>query len=188
MTRSGIPRRAFVLSAAGVTAAGVAAAVLQGCKEAPVNDRQLVFPSLDEALRELDRLAKAEPLKPATAWSWPQTLDHCAQSIEYSMTGFPQAKSQVFQRTVGTLAFNVFAWRGRMSHDLAEPIPGAPPLDAASDGAAAGARLLRAVQTFQKWTDPLRPHFAYGALGKAEYARAHAMHLANHFSVFDTRA
>jgi hypothetical protein len=26
------------------------------------------------------------------------------------------------------------------------------------------------------------PHFAYGALGKAEYTRAHLMHLANHWA------
>lgn len=72
-----------------------------------------------------------------------------------------------------------------MSHNLAEPIPGAPALDARTDSAAAVARLQRAIQEFQGTTAPLRPHFAYGDLSKPEYERAHAMHLANHFSAFE---
>lgn len=139
--------------------------------------------SLDEAMRELERLAQAPALVSQAAWTWPQTLDHCAQSIEYSLSGFPQPKSALFQRTLGAAAFSVFAWRGRMTHDLAEPIPGAPPLGA-SDGAVALARLRNAVQAFQASTAPLQPHFAYGVLSKAEYDHAHAMHLANHFSAF----
>ncbi len=153
-----------------------------------MNDRRLAFKSLDEALRELDLLTQAEALKPATAWNWAQTLVHCAQSIEYSMTGFPHAKSQIFQRTVGAAAFNVFSWRGRMTHDLAEPIPGAPLLEGSTDTAAAEARLRRAVQNFQQRAEPLRPHFAYGELSKSEYEQAHAMHLANHFSAFRQKA
>ncbi|MDB5932004.1 MAG: hypothetical protein JWR60_3711 [Polaromonas sp.] len=64
-----------------------------------MNDRQLVFGSLNEALRELDRLhLKAEALKPAAAWTWAQTLAHCAQSIEYSLQGFPQPKPAIFSK------------------------------------------------------------------------------------------
>lgn len=150
-------------------------------------DRQLVFASLEEALRELTRLAQATALKSATTWTLPQTLVHCAQSIEYSMTGFPQPKSPLFQATAGALAFKAFAWRGRMRHDLAEPIPGAPPLGADTELAAGLARLQQAVVTFHAATTPLRPHFAYGELSKSEYEQAHAMHLANHFSAFDVR-
>lgn len=150
-------------------------------------DRQLVFASLEEALRELTRLAQATALKSATTWTLPQTLVHCAQSIEYSMTGFPQPKSPLFQATAGALAFKAFAWRGRMRHDLAEPIPGAPALGADTELAAGLARLRQAVVTFHAATTPLRPHFAYGELSKAEYEQAHAMHLANHFSAFDVR-
>ena len=151
-------------------------------------DRRLVFTSLNDALRELDRLAKAVVQKPGTVWTWPQTLIHCAQSIEYSMTGFPQAKSPIFQRTIGAVAYRVFSWRGRMTHDLAEPIPGAPSLEASIDAASAIARLQRAVQDFRSRKEPLRPHFAYGELTKSEYEHAHAMHLANHFSAFDVQA
>jgi hypothetical protein len=104
------------------------------------------------------------------------------------MTGFPQAKSPLFQHTIGAAAFGAFSWRGRMTHDLAEQIPGAPSLDASIDAASAAARLQRAVQDFRSSKEPLRPHFAYGQLTKSEYTQAHAMHLANHFSAFDAQA
>jgi hypothetical protein len=157
-----------------------------GCSQAPTNDRRLVFTTLDQALGELDRLTQPDALPPPTTWSWSQTLAHCAQSVEYSMIGFPLAKSQVFQRTVGTAAFKVFAWRGRMTHDLGESIPGAPSLDASS-AAETVDRLKQALLAFKQWDAPLRPHFAYGDLSKSEYEQAHAMHLANHFSVFQQK-
>jgi Protein of unknown function (DUF1569) len=178
-------RRTFLAAA---TAASVLATGTSGCAGSQTFDRKLVFASLDEALRELDRLAKAAALTPGTVWTWPQTLVHCAQSVEYSITGFPQPKSELFQRTVGAAAFSVFSWRGRMSHALDDPIPGAPPLDASTDAASALARLQRAVQDFRASKAPLRPHFAYGELSRSEYERAHAMHLAGHFSAFDVRA
>lgn len=150
------------------------------------NDRGLAFATLGDAMKALDGLADATPLPPPTAFGWAQTLVHCAQSIEYSMTGYPQAKSALFQRTVGAAAFAFFSWRGRMSHDLGEPIPGAPPLEGV-ELAQAEARLRRAVRDFEAWSGPLRPHFAYGELAREDYARAHAMHLANHFSAFAPR-
>lgn len=181
-------RRRFLMSAAGAAAAGLLAVGTSGCTDASMIDRQAVFTSLDDALLELDRLTKAVVLQRGTVWTWPQTLIHCAQSIEYSMTGFPQAKSPLFQHTIGGAAFKVFSWRGRMTHDLAEQIPGAASLDATIDAASATARLQRAVQDFRSRKEPLRPHFAYGELTKSEYEHAHAMHLANHFSAFDAQA
>ena len=151
-------------------------------------DRELQFASLDEALTELAQLAgDGEPVS-HTAWNWAKTLTHCAQSIEFSMTGFPEPKSPLFQNTVGAAAYKVFAWRGRMNHDLAEPIPGAAALDDASDIPAAEARLRAAIDQFRQWQGELKPHFAYGELSKAEYELAHAMHLANHFSFFRVAA
>jgi len=182
---SGFSRRAFLTWGArgGVVAAGVGYWLVQ-----PDHDRKLVFATLGEAMREVERLSAApvRPLDPATAWNWQQTLEHCAQSIEYSLRGFPQPKSALFQAVLGAPAFQVFAWRGRMRHDLAEPIPGAPALDAlAPDASAALARLRGAVQVFTAHAGTLQPHFAYGALDKAQYEQAHAMHLANHLSAFD---
>lgn len=153
-----------------------------------MSDRGLRFSALGEAMVALDRLSQAQALASATAWTWAQTLAHCAQSIEYSMTGYPQAQSALFQRTLGTVAFQVFAWRGRMTHNLGEPIPGAPSLADGLEADAARLRLQSAVAAFERWQSPVQPHFAYGPLDKAAFAHAHAMHLANHFSAFGPKA
>ena len=176
-------RRRLVLVTVGVGAAaiGVSLAARRGSVDA---DRGLRFASLADAREELTRLAQARSVVSATAWNWAQTLTHCAQSIEYSMSGFPEMKPALFQRTVGTAAIGVFGWRGRMTHDLGEPIPGAPPLDASAPAAPAIERLLASMQAFSQWSGTLRPHFAYGDLAKPDYERAHAMHLANHLSAF----
>ena len=184
MARMASTRRTFLTtSAVAAVAAGAAYLMYR-----PAHDRQLVFATLDEAMREVERLqgASLQALAPETAFGWSQTLEHCAQSIEYSLQGFPAPQSALFQSTLGAAAFNVFAWRGRMHHGLAEPIPGAPALAATTpDAAAALARLRQAAQGFAAHTGALQPHFAYGALGKAQYEQAHAMHLAQHLSVFD---
>ena len=180
-------RRSFVALAAGSTTALGAALGVSGCQQqgSSVNDdRQLQFPSLAAAEEELARLAQAKRLASGATRSWAQTLAHCAQSIEYSMTGFPQSKSALFQRTVGAAAIGVFAWRGRMTHDLADPIPGAPALDAQLDPAQALERLRASILSFRNWSGPLQPHFAYGALDKKAFELAHAMHIANHLSAF----
>lgn len=170
--------------AATGAATALAAGGMAGCQSASTDDRQLRFASLAAAEQELARLAQAGELASNAAWSWAQTLSHCAQSIEFSMSGFPQEKSALFQRTVGSAALGVFSWRGRMTHDLAEPIPGAPSLAAANEPAPALERLRAAIAAFRAWSGPLRPHFAYGTLDKKDYELAHAMHLANHFSAF----
>jgi hypothetical protein len=177
-------RRSALVAGAGVVA-GAGYLVYRGGE-----GRQLMFATLEEALREVERLAAAgaRSLETAAAWSWSQTLVHCAQSIEYSMAGFPEPRSALFQNTLGAAAFQVFSLRGRMSHNLTEPIPGAPALDAPGlDASAALARLRRAAQGFAQHAGAQAPHFAYGSLSKAQYEQAHAMHLANHLSVFDVQ-
>jgi hypothetical protein len=176
-----------VVSSAGVGAAVVSGG-LAGCTGDAASDRQLRFASLAAASEELARLAEAKQLDSSAAWGWAQTLVHCAQSIEFSMSGFPEAKSALFQRTIGAAAIGVFTWRGRMRHDLSEPIPGAPALDAQADPVQAVERLRRSMLKFATWSQPLRPHFAYGELNRQEYEAAHAMHLANHLSAFRIKA
>ncbi len=147
-------------------------------------DRQLRFANFADAEAEMARLLQAKSLHSSTIWNLAQTMVHCAQSIEFSMTGFPQAKSAAFQQTLGAGAFKVFAWRGKMSHDLAEPIPGAAVLNPQVTTAQAFEKLQSAIRQFQQHQGALKAHFAYGELSKAEYELAHAMHLANHFSAF----
>lgn len=145
--------------------------------------------SLSDALRWLDALEKsananlASPKSPAQttgAWGLPAVLEHLAQSIEMSMDGFPAPKSALFQAVAGRAAFAVFQWRGQMTHSLSEPIPGAPPLTTATDWKPASLRLRSAITRFNAHSGALQPHFAYGALSKADFAQAHAFHMANH--------
>jgi hypothetical protein len=136
--------------------------------------------TLDESLRWLDRLEKARAARAVGAWPLGAVLEHLAQSIEMSMDGFPQPKSALFQSTAGNMAFKYFKWRGSMSHGLAEPIPGAPALGAGSDWKPGAIRLRQAITRFNAYGGPLRPHFAYGALTKPEFALAHNLHIANH--------
>jgi hypothetical protein len=180
-------RRSFLISCAGASSAMLTVS-LSACQESAADGRQLQFSSLAAAQEELAQLAQAKELISGTAWNWAQTLIHCAQSIEYSMTGFPQSKSTLFQHTIGSTALTLFSWRGRMTHDLADPIPGAPMLAISADAAQALLRLRSAILQFQQWQAPLKPHFAYGALSKNEYELAHAMHIANHISMFRAKA
>lgn len=136
--------------------------------------------NLADALRWLDRVAAAKGARTTGAWPLPAVLEHLAQSIEMSLDGYPQPRSALFQNTVGAAAFAVFQWRGRMSHGLDEPIPGAPALALPGDLTASVARLRAAIVRFEGYSGALAPHFAYGRLDKAQYARAHAFHIANH--------
>lgn len=161
-------RRAMLIAAV--------AAPLAGCSRAEVR----TFPTLASAMQAIEALAKGH-FKDGR-WSLPQMLQHAAQSVEYSIDGYPQQKSGLFRATVGAAAFAVFDARGVMAHALDEAIPGAPALDADAPLAASIARALDALRRFDAHGGALAPHFAYGALDKARYTRAHLMHLANHWS------
>ncbi|MBI5716092.1 MAG: DUF1569 domain-containing protein [Burkholderiales bacterium] len=168
------PRRALLIAGGGLLIGPLA-----GCNMAEVQ----TFPTLAAAMKAIESLAEPPGAWKGTgAWTLAQMLEHAAQSVEYSLRGFPQPKGALFQATVGKAAFAVFDARGRMSHSLAEAIPGAPAIDAKAPLAAAIARVQRALREFEAHTGPLAPHFAYGALDKAQYTRAHLMHLANHWT------
>ena len=135
---------------------------------------------LSQSVRWLDAIEAAPGAKATGAWPLAAVLDHLAQSIEMSMDGFPVSKGALFQNTAGRAAFAVFRMKGRMSHGLDQPIPGAPSLAAGADWKPAATRLRLAITRFDSHGGPLAPHFAYGALSKSDYALAHAMHIANH--------
>ncbi|HEU4458996.1 MAG TPA: DUF1569 domain-containing protein [Methylibium sp.] len=118
------------------------------------------------------------------AWNLSASLQHLAQSIEGSLAGYPRMKPAWFVATLGAAAHALFDARGAMAHPLDEPIPGAPALDASLPADAAVLRLLRAMDAFEAHTGTLAPHFAYGALDKPAYQRAHQMHLAAHWTQF----
>jgi hypothetical protein len=141
------------------------------------------FDTLDDARRALVRLPGA-PLRSTGAWDVPEVLHHVAQSVEFSLDGFPQLKPAWFRATLGRLAFAIFSARGRMSHALDAPIPGAPPIASGLPLDTAVARALAALDRFERHGGPLQPHFAYGALDKAAFLRAHLMHLNDHWREF----
>jgi hypothetical protein len=120
-------------------------------------------------------------------WNLSQVLQHLAQSIKYSMQGFPALRGAWFRSSIGSAAFAVFNARGKMSHTLDEPIPGAPALDASQLLKTSVNRLLEAMDAFAQFNGTLRPHFAYGELTKPQYERAHLMHLANHWTQFHAK-
>jgi len=161
-------RRGFALA--------VAAAPLAACSAAEVK----TFATLAAASAAIEGLAVRH--RHTGEWTLAQMLEHVSQSIDYSLDGFPAMKPALFRAAVGSVAFAVFQARGAMGHNLAEPIPGAPALDAAAPLPAAIARALAALRRFEAHAGALAPHFAYGALDKAQYTRAHLMHLANHWA------
>lgn len=130
-----------------------------------------------EAVCLLQEACAAPPTEMDVAW----TLHHCAQSIEYSLDGFPRLKPWWFRATVGRAAFGVFSAKGRMQHDLHAAIPGAADIAAAQPLEPAIERLAWALERFARHDGRLSVHFAYGVLDKAAYTRAHLMHLANHW-------
>jgi hypothetical protein len=63
---------------------------------------QLTIPA---TLQKLQQLASGDITKTGT-WNPYQVFNHCAQSVEFSITGFPQNESALFQNTAGALAFS----------------------------------------------------------------------------------
>ena len=138
--------------------------------------------SLEGAQQVLASLVD-QPLRSLKGWSPTEVFNHCAQSIEYSISGYPELKPAWFRGSVGPLAFSVFAARGAMRHPLDEAIPGAAPLNLPGSLAQALQRLQQAFADFAAYQGELQPHFAYGSLSHADYAQAHVLHLYNHLSL-----
>lgn len=95
-------------------------------------------------------------------WSPAEVFNHCAQSIEYSISGYPALKPAWFRHSVGPLAFSAFAARGSMRHPLDEAIPGAALLSEPATQVLALQRLQQAFADFASYQGELQPHFAYG--------------------------
>ena len=134
--------------------------------------------SLAAALRAVEDVHARGPVVDGP-WAWSQLLEHCAQSIECSLDGFPKKKPVVVQKTIGRWVARRFLKRGFIRHKRSATIPGCavpPP----GDEAAALDRLRQAIARFEAHDDPLQPHFVYGRLSKPDYDKLHAMHIADH--------
>ncbi|MFK8030422.1 MAG: DUF1569 domain-containing protein [Gammaproteobacteria bacterium] len=148
-------------------------------------NRTRTYPELAVDLT-LERLGNLNPeaLSSSGSWSVARVFNHLAQSIEFSISGYPEMKSAAFQNTVGSLAFSVFQARGNMNHGLDEAIPGEVVDPMATSSKEALQRLIEAIQTFENFEGDLKPHFAYGELSKEQYSLAHVMHINNHWQEF----
>ena len=176
-------RKKFLLKSTTAIAATYILTTNITCKSEENNlDKKLRFTNLQDAISELKKMESAKKIIPNTQWSWFQILNHCAQSIEYSLTGYPENKPALFRMTAGKIASAVFSSRGYMSHDLNAPIPQAPSIPREGDEKEAMLRLYKAIEDFKNFSGELKIHFAYGDLPKSDYEQAHAMHIANHLS------
>ncbi len=174
--RRSMLRRVGLVVGVGSLAAPVLVSVV---RPAPLGSER--FASIDAALKTLEQLKTLAP-RMTGVWDMQQVLHHTAQSIEYSIGGFPEPKPAWFRATLGSYAFALFNARGQMSHTLSEPIPGAPDIAPGQPLAPAIEHAISALQAFERHSGALAPHFAYGVLSKADYSRAHLMHLANHWA------
>ena len=130
--------------------------------------------SFDEVLAHLASIEAAD--RPGLGWA----LAHCAQSLEFSVTGFPTQKPAWFQKTIGRIVLGRFLKRGAMSHDTHAPIPGAADVDRGTSVAAGAQRLRAAIALFRGHSGPLAPHVVYGPVDRPGYEAVHTMHIANH--------
>jgi Protein of unknown function (DUF1569) len=176
------PERRRMLRRVGlVVGVGALAAPVVVSKVHPAPLQFERFASVEAALKTLEQLKTQAP-RMSGAWDMAHVLHHAAQSIEFSINGFPQPKPAWFRATVGSYAFALFNARGQMTHNLAEPIPGAPDIAQGQPLVPAVEHAITALQAFERHSGALAPHFAYGALDKAAYTRAHLMHMANHWA------
>ena len=165
-----------LLLAGGITTAGGGYLWLSKKRDHPAL-------ALDLALENLAKL-NPDAIETTGSWKIARTFNHLAQSVEFSMAGFPEMKSQLFQNTAGRLAFSVFQAQGRMTHGLDEKIPGEIVESDNSNPMQARNRLISSLEKFSAHSDILKPHFAYGELSKEQYAIAHVMHINNHLEEF----
>ncbi len=134
---------------------------------------------LEQVKKLLDSRAPGD-WKSRGPWSVGKAAAHCAQSIEYSVTGYPKQKPWFVRALIGPAVLRKFLRNDAMSHDLGSPVPGAPELGdvSAADGLS---RLQRAIAQFEAAGDKLQPHFAYGPVDRESYDRIHALHVKDHF-------
>ena len=171
-------RRKFLkvgaISAGAVLVGGVGGKFALDCRLSTKNEIlcPISFSSLKEAQLELDRLEKIALLDPQKIqllgdWSLHQNLVHCAQSIEYSLIGFPKNKPKLIQNTIGKIVFDKFDAQGYMSHDRNDPIPDATPIEKEGDLKAAFERVRKSISDFENHKIAYKPHFMYGTLTKS---------------------
>lgn len=75
------------------------------------------FASLDDALNILEQLKDNESVCTKN-WSVYEICLHCAQTIDYSMTGYKEMKPKLIRQTIGKKVVKKFLSDKKMSHNL----------------------------------------------------------------------
>ncbi len=132
--------------------------------------------TFDEVLAHLPTVEKSST--PGLGWA----LAHCAQSLEFSVTGFPTQKPAWFQQTIGRVVLGRFLKKGAMSHDVEAAIPGAADVPRDTSAADGAQRLRAAIALFRGHSGPLAPHVVYGKVDRVGCESVHSMHIANHLA------
>ncbi|MEZ4383557.1 MAG: DUF1569 domain-containing protein [Nannocystaceae bacterium] len=139
--------------------------------------------NVDEAIARLREIAEAPDIKTTGRWSLHQIMEHCRQSVEYSLDGFPKLRPALLRKTIGSWIGRRFLRRERLGHRTFAAIPGAPEVARDGDGRRSVSGLIAALERFAA-AEPqaLKPHFIFGELSKDEYARLHVLHVSEHLS------
>jgi hypothetical protein len=148
------------------------------------SDAELTTNSIIEIIDKLLVSNQLNTIESAGQWSAYKVFMHCAESVDYSIAGYPKHNSTMFKKTVGKMAFSAFSAKRKMSHNLAEEIPGTDSIANTGNVAEALKHLKMSLLKFEAFSGDLQAHFAYGELTKPEYEVAHAMHFLNHLQEF----
>ncbi|MCA9657577.1 MAG: DUF1569 domain-containing protein [Myxococcales bacterium] len=139
--------------------------------------------NVDEAIARLREIAEAPDIQTTGTWSLHQIMEHCRQSVEYSLDGFPKLRPALLRRTIGGWIGRRFLRRERLGHKTSAAIPGAPEVSRDGDGRRSVSGLIAALERFAA-AEPaaVKPHFIFGDLSKDEYERLHVLHVFEHLT------
>lgn len=147
--------------------------------------RQLKFATLDDAVRDAERLL-ANGYERAGTWDLSQCGHHLAAVMTFPLDGFPPFR---FPMNVGVWILKV-TWARRWLRRVLESgvWPTGTPTDertvpaAGGDDAAEVARLKSAVERLLSHTGPLHPSPLFGTLDRESLVKLHRIHTAHHLS------
>lgn len=134
--------------------------------------------SIDFALKTLDKFSNTTIVH-LGQWNPYQILTHCAQSVEYSMSGYPEHDSDLFKNTVGTLVFSFFSPRKNVSWVNGSCSGSASYRNQRRFNKCVGS-IRESLDGFSRLPREVRTTFSYGQLTKEEFTIAHVIHLNNH--------
>ncbi len=143
--------------------------------------KRIQLSTLNDAKKELHKLKSAQEVKWKN-WNISEICLHCAQTIQYSMTGYPKMKPLLIRVTIGKLAIKKFLRQGFMKHDLTAHVPGSNPIDTTLSKEESIDELMKTIRKFESFHGTLKPHLLFGNLTKEDYGTYFAMHIADHLN------